>query len=58
MSDDKSNRGSPDRDRIDIHDPSELRYWTKALKISPEKLKEVVGQVGTSAKKVRHALGQ
>ena len=58
MSDDKSNRGSPDRDRIDIHDPNELRYWTKALHVSPEKLKEVVGQVGTSVKKVRSELGQ
>ena len=46
MSDAKSNRGSPDRNRIDIHDPNELRYWTKALNVSEEKLKDTVGQSG------------
>jgi hypothetical protein len=56
MSDDKSNRGSPDRDRIDIHDPNELHYWTKALNVSEEKLKDTVGQFGPVAKTVREAL--
>ena len=56
MSDDKSNRGTPDRERIDIHDPDEVRNWTKSLKTTPEKLKEAVQAVGTSAKKVREHL--
>jgi hypothetical protein len=56
MSDDKSKRGSPDRDRIDVHDPNEVRNWSKSLGVSPEKLKEAVAQVGTSASKVREHL--
>jgi len=31
MADDKSNRGSPDRDRIDVNDPDGLRNWSKSL---------------------------
>jgi hypothetical protein len=31
MSDDKSQRGSPDNKRIDIHDPYEIRHWSQSL---------------------------
>jgi hypothetical protein len=55
MSDDKSARNSPDNKRIDIHDPNEVRHWSKSLGISAEKLKELVARVGTSAEKVRAA---
>jgi hypothetical protein len=58
MSDDKSRRGSPDRERIDIHDPDEVRNWTKSLQTTPEKLKAAVEAVGTSAKAVREHLGK
>jgi hypothetical protein len=56
MSDDKSNRGSPDNKRIDIHDPNEVRHWTQSLGVTEEQLKEAVARVGTSAQKVREAL--
>jgi hypothetical protein len=56
MSDDKSNRGSPDSRRIDIHDPDELRHWTKSLGVSEQELKAAVARVGTSAEKVRESL--
>lgn len=55
MSDDKSARHSPDNKRIDINDPNELRHWSKSLGVTPEKLKELVARVGTSADKVRAA---
>lgn len=29
MSDDKSNTGSPDRDRINLSEDFEVQYWTK-----------------------------
>jgi hypothetical protein len=57
VSDDKTKRGSPDRDRIDIHDPDEVRNWTKSLKTTPEKLKAAVAAVGPIATKVREHLG-
>jgi hypothetical protein len=56
MSDDKSQRGAPDNKRIDIHDPDEVRHWSKSLGVTPEQLKEAVARVGTSAEKVRGSL--
>jgi hypothetical protein len=56
MSDDKTQRGSPDNKRIDIHDPDEVRHWTKSLGVTEEKLKAAVARVGTSAEKVRESL--
>jgi len=56
MSDDKSKRGAPDNRRIDIHDPNEIRHWTKSLGVTEQQLKEAVARVGTSAEKVRESL--
>lgn len=55
MSDDKSARHSPDNKRIDVNDPNEVRHWSKSFGVTPEKLKELVARVGTSAEKVREA---
>lgn len=52
MSDDKSNRGSPDRERINVHEDYEVRYWTKKLGVSAEQLKSAVAAVGPTAKAV------
>ena len=57
MSDDKSKRGTPDRDRIDINDPDEVRNWTKSLGVTKEQLEEAVRAVGSQASKVREHLG-
>jgi hypothetical protein len=56
MSDDKAKRGNPDRNRIDIHDPDEVRNWTKSLGVTKEELERAVQQVGVSADKVREHL--
>lgn len=56
MADNKSDRGSPDSKRIDIHDANELRNWTKSLGVTAEELKAAVGKLGTSADKVREFL--
>jgi hypothetical protein len=58
MSDDKSKRGSPDRDRIDINDPDEVRNWTKSLGVSKADLERAVAAVGPVATKVREHLGK
>ena len=57
MSDSKSNRGSPDRDRIDINDPDEVRNWTQSLGISKEELQRAVAAAGDRAEQVRAWLG-
>ncbi|HUQ27812.1 MAG TPA: DUF3606 domain-containing protein [Usitatibacter sp.] len=56
MSDDKSKRGAPDRDRIDINDPDEVRNWTQSLGVSKEELQKAVEAAGTTASKVREYL--
>jgi hypothetical protein len=40
MSDDKTNRGSQDGSRINIHEEYELRDWSKRLGVTPEELKK------------------
>jgi len=51
--DNKNNVGSPDRDRINIHENYEVEYWTKTLGISAEELRKAVETAGTSAEAVR-----
>lgn len=56
MSDDKSKRGTPDRDRIDMNDPNEVRNWTRSLGVTKEELQRAVQAAGTQADKVREYL--
>jgi len=58
MSDDKTKRGTPDRDRIDINDPDEVRNWTKSLGVTKEELQRAVEAVGTTPGKVYDYLGR
>lgn len=56
MADNKQIRHPHDGKRIDINDPHEIRNWCRALSTTPEKLKNAVHKVGTSAEKVREYL--
>jgi hypothetical protein len=56
MADDKSNRGNPDRLRINLNEDWEVSYWAKELGITHEKLIELVRKHGDSALKIRQAL--
>lgn len=58
MSDDKTNRGTQDRSRINLHEDYEVEYWTKALGVSRKALEDAVGRAGTSADAVRRELGK
>ena len=57
MPDDSTNRGAQDRARINVNEDHEVRYWTKALGVTEEKLREAVAAVGVSADAVRQHLG-
>ena len=57
MADDTTKRDYRDRDRIDVHEEYELRYWTKEG-VTPEKLKQTVEKVGVMVSNVREALGK
>ena len=58
MADDRTMRGSPDRDRIRVEEKYELRQWAKGLglSVSKEELVAAVRAVGNSAEKVRQHL--
>jgi hypothetical protein len=58
MADDKSKSGGSDRTRINLNEDYEIRYWTKALGIPEERLRDLVREHGNSAEKIRQALGQ
>ena len=58
MSDNKSQTGGQDRERINIHQDYELRDWAKSLNTTPERIKEAVQAVGDRAEKVREYLSQ
>ncbi len=58
MSDDKSNRGQPDRSKINMHEDYEVKYWTKHLGVTTEQLQKAVDKVGSSAAAVRKELGK
>jgi len=58
MADDKANRGPADRLRINVNEEYEVRYWTKELGVSAERLRELVAKHGVMAADVRRALNK
>ena len=50
---------SSDRDAIKLEDPAAVIYWTDRLRVSEDRLKEVVAEVGSNANQVRrHIRGE
>lgn len=58
MSDNLNLRGTPDRSRINVNEPYELAYWTTALGVTEQRLREAVKAVGVMAADVRRHLGK
>lgn len=56
MADDLSNRGSPDRDRINMNEDYEIRDWAKKFGVSEDELRQAVQKVGDRADAVRRHL--
>ena len=56
MPDDAKDRGYRNRDRIDVTQEQECRYWGEQLHVSVDRIKEAVKQVGPMAKDVEHHL--
>ncbi len=52
MADDKTYRGAADRDRVNVHEDYELRYWSEKLGCTHDELKAAVKKVGVMAKDV------
>jgi hypothetical protein len=49
-------REQPDRSKINVHQPDELKFWTRALGVTREELLAAVDKVGDSAAGVRKEL--
>ena len=59
MSDDKTQRGGQDRERISLAEDYEVRDWTQSLGCSEEELRAAVPAVGHSVEAVRaHLAGK
>ena len=58
MPDNLNERGPQDRTRINVNEDWEVRYWSKELGVSENRLRELVKQHGVSADAVRRALGK
>ena len=56
MADDKTNRGSQDRNRINVNQEHELRYWSNKFGVTTQQLKKAVQQVGPMADAVERQL--
>ena len=56
MNDDLRNTGSPDRDRINVNEEHEVRYWTQRFGVSEDELRRAVEQVGHSVDEVEKRL--
>jgi len=54
--DDLKNKGPQDRSKISMREDYEVKYWTKELGVSKEKLQKAVDKVGNSAAAVRKEL--
>lgn len=54
--DNKQIVGSPDKDRINIHEAYEVDYWSNKFGVTPEKLKDAISKVGSQVKDVEEAL--
>jgi hypothetical protein len=52
MADNRNNRGQPDRTKVNINEPYEVRYWTDRLRCSEEELKKAVSVVGVGVSAV------
>jgi predicted RNA-binding protein YlqC (UPF0109 family) len=48
---------APDRSKIDVGEPAQLKGWSKSLKVAPRDIERAVGKVGNSAAAVRKELG-
>ena len=58
MADDPSKRGSPDRQRINVHEDHELQYWSERFGVSRDELRSAVQHVGPMVHNVERHLGK
>jgi hypothetical protein len=58
MADNPKDRGPQDRARVNMDQDYEVRWWSKKFKVTPDRLRNAVDEVGSSADKVARRLGK
>ena len=58
MGDDKHEVGKPERNRINIYDSYDVRYWCRAFAVTEQRLVDMVKAVGPMAVDVKRYLGR
>lgn len=58
MPDDKDKVGKPDRDRINVNEPYEVKYWCSQFGVTEQRLREAVKAVGPMVADVKRYLGK
>ncbi len=58
MADDKTKRGPQDRNRINLSEDYEVRYWSEKFGVSADQLRAAVQKVGNSPEAVQKELRQ
>jgi Protein of unknown function (DUF3606) len=56
MADEKSIKGPQDRNRINLSEDYEVRYWSEKFGVTPERLRAAVKNVGNSPNAVEEEL--
>jgi Protein of unknown function (DUF3606) len=56
MPDDKTKRGQQDRNKININEDYEVRYWSSRFRVTPDQLRAAVQKVGNSPDAVEREL--
>lgn len=56
--DNKTNRGEPDRSKINVNEPYELKYWAEKFGVPETELRLAVHKAGTNPDAVQRALGK
>ena len=58
MADDRTNRGTRDRERINMSEAYEVAYWSKKWGVTREQLTEAVRKAGPMSAAVAKELGK
>lgn len=58
MADDPRKTGTPDNDLINLNQDYEVRNWCRSFGCTEQELRQAVGKVGNSARKVREYFAQ
>jgi hypothetical protein len=58
MADDRTKNDARDRDRVNVNEDFELRYWSDKWGVSAEQLKRAVEKVGPMKADVARELGK